>query len=109
MIRLEARAYAEQLCPAQADSRIPGEAVHPPHSILEPAFQPRAAGAPSQEKNAEPHLAQDGRVDHELLLVVTQPFDHAWIGVGLGHLREHVGADEVPHSESVDSDSIATK
>lgn len=99
----------EKLGPAQTDSRIPGEAVHPPHSLIEPALQPRASSAPRQQENPEPDLTQDNRVDDELPLVAAQPFDHPLIGLRLGRLGKDVGIDEVLHSESVDSESMATK
>ena len=65
--------------------------------------------ATREEQDAEANLAEDDRIDGDRALVAVQPLDNPRVRIGLGRLGEDVGIDEVHHSVSVDSESIATK
>ena len=54
-------------------------------------------------------LAKNDGVDGDLTLVVAKPLDHLQIRSWPRRLAENIGIDEISHSVSVDSDSIATK
>lgn len=105
----EAAESCEQLGPTKAGGRVPGETIHSPGATLKPLLQ---SGPPTpfcHQQNAEPQLAENNGIDHELALVSTKPLECTGVRPRFGGLAEDVGVNQVPHKSSVDPDSIGTK
>ena len=99
----------EQLRPAQAGLRVPVDAQQPAHARVEPSLEPAAPPAAREQQDAEPDLAEDDRIDDESCLVPPEPVHDGRPRAWPRGLAQHVGVDQVPHSESVDSDTMGTK
>ncbi|HVR37953.1 MAG TPA: hypothetical protein VMU84_02585 [Thermoanaerobaculia bacterium] len=99
----------EQLSPTQARLCFPRQANEPLNTRFKPALEVCPAFSAREKKNAESKLAEDDRVNGDLSLVPSQPPKDRWIGRRLGRFAQDVGIDQISHSVSVDSESIATK
>lgn len=78
-------------------------------AIVKPLLEAFSPLSLRQKQNAEPHLAQDDRIDDDILLVTPKPVDDVRVRRRLGDLAQHVRVDQELHSVSVDSDSMGTK
>jgi hypothetical protein len=86
----------EQLSPAQSRGGLPGDALQPLHSLLEPALEPASAATTWEQQDAESDLTQDDRVDGELGLITPKPIDNTLVRGGLGRLRKDVRVNQIP-------------
>ncbi len=87
----------QQLRPADAGSGLDGETDEVHNALVKPTLEPLTSSARRHPVNAEADFANDDRINCDLNLIATQPFQDLCHRGWLGGLAEDVRVDEVGH------------
>ena len=99
----------QQFRPSQTRRRFPRKAMNLLNPLGKPAFQTSTPLPRGQKMYPKSNLTQYDRIDRQVALVSTQPFQHPLLRRWLGCFTEDIGVYQINHSVSVDSDSMGTK
>src|SRR6266487_1814842 len=87
----------QQLRPADAGSGLDGETDEVHNALVKPTLEPLTSSARRHPVNAEADFANDDRINCDLNLIATQPFQDLRHRRWLGGLAEDVRIDEIGH------------
>src|SRR5438034_6810536 len=87
----------QQLRPADAGSGLDGETDEVHNALIKPTLEPLASWTRRHPINAEADFANDDRINCDLNLIATQPFQDLCHRGWLGGLAEDVRIDEIGH------------
>src|SRR5213596_860732 len=87
----------QQLRPADAGSGLDGETDEVHNALIKPTLEPLASSTRRHPINAEADFANDDRINCDLNLIATQPFQDLCHRGWLGGLAEDARVDEVGH------------
>jgi len=99
----------QQLRPSQAIFSFPRQAMETLDPCGKPLFKFFSAPSSWQKQDTKTKLAQNDGIDHNFSFVLSKPPDDLCIRSRFRRLAQNIGIGQVSHSESVESDSMATK